>query len=423
MVKFIHAADIHLDSPLKGLQRYEGAPEHLQGATRQAFDNLIELALEEAVDFLLIAGDLYDGDWRDYSTGLYFVNRMHQLREANILVFIVRGNHDAASQITHQLTLPANVVDFSCQKAETIILEHLGVAIHGQGFLERAVTANLSKNYPHPVPSYFNIGLLHTALDGREGHEPYAPCSISDLVSKGYDYWALGHVHGREIVHEKDPWIVYPGNLQGRHVNETGSKGCTLVTLQDGRVESLTHHTLDVLRWCKLTIDCANSTTPDEVLDLVRSQLQQEISLAQGRILAVRLELVGASFAHKALQSEPERWLNEIRLVLQEVATDGAWLEKVKFGTTPKRNLDQLAKEHLPIGFLLSYFTHAEQDLDLIAEIKSEFQILKSKLPADLLCHYPELNLEDPAILGEFLRDAKSLIELALSEEGVANES
>lgn len=421
MVKFIHAADIHLDSPLKGLQRYEGAPEGLQGATRQAFDNLIELALKEAVDFVLIAGDLYDGDWRDYNTGLYFANRMHRLREAGIYVYLVRGNHDAASQITHQLTLPDNVVDFPCDRPTTIKLEALGVAIHGQGFLERAVTANLAQDYPNPIPGFFNIGLLHTVLDGREGHEPYAPCSLADLLSKGYDYWALGHVHGRETVHQ-EPWIVYPGNTQGRHANEVGEKGCTLVTLQDGQVKSLAHHSLDVLRWCKLSVDCSAATHPDDVIELIRDLLPKELAKAQGRVLAVRLELFGASQAHNQLHREFERWQNEIRLVLQEVAGDGAWLEKVKLKTTGKRDLDELAQEHLPVGFLLNYFAHAEQDPDLLEEIQREFQTLKAKVPADLFFHYPELNLGDKQALKEFLRGAQSRVELALGEEGVAHE-
>ena len=188
MVRFIHTADIHLTAPYRGLERYEGAPRLLRSATRQAFDNLIKLAVDQGVDFVLIAGDLYDGDWLDYNTGLYFVRQMNVLREAGISLFLVRGNHDAASQIAKSLTLPDNVREFSCQGPETVILDSLGVALHGQGYLQRQETSNLARNYPDPVPGLVNIGLLHTALDGREGHEPYAPCSVDELVNKGYDY-------------------------------------------------------------------------------------------------------------------------------------------------------------------------------------------------------------------------------------------
>ena len=104
------------------------------------------------------------------------------------------------------------------------MLEDLGLAVHGQGFAKREVTEDLSSAYPQADPHLFNIGLLHTCLDGKPGHEPYAPCTVDGLRSKGYQYWALGHVHNREVV-SQDPWIVFPGNIQGRHARETGSQG------------------------------------------------------------------------------------------------------------------------------------------------------------------------------------------------------
>ncbi|HHD57358.1 MAG TPA: DNA repair exonuclease, partial [Desulfobulbaceae bacterium] len=225
MVTFLHAADIHLDSPLRNLATREGAPvELIRNATRRAFENLVQLAVDEKVDFLLLAGDLYDGAWRDFNTGLFFIEKMRRLKEAGIRVFLISGNHDAASRITRALRLPDNVVHFSSRRARTIELEDLNVAIHGQSYAKRAVTADLAKDYPPPVQGMVNIGLLHTALAGRDGHEPYAPCTPGELADKGYDYWALGHVHQREIV-DKDPWIVFAGNLQGRHIRETGPRG------------------------------------------------------------------------------------------------------------------------------------------------------------------------------------------------------
>ena len=192
MFKFLHAADIHLDSPLQKLEQYEGAPvRELRQATRRAFENLIELAIAEKVDFVLIAGDLYDGDWKDYNTGLYFISRITKLNDANIPVYIITGNHDAASAITKTLRLPDNVKMFPTDKPCTFKLEEVGVAIHGQGFATPAVKKDLSAGYPVAVAGYFNIGMLHTCATGREGHEPYAPCTVAALESKGYDYWAL----------------------------------------------------------------------------------------------------------------------------------------------------------------------------------------------------------------------------------------
>ena len=285
MIKFIHTADIHLDSPLKGLEAHEDAPvEEIRGATRRAFDNLIDLTIEEEVDFVLIAGDLYDGDWKDYNTGLFFAARMGRLSKAGIKVFIVSGNHDAASQITKAMPLPDNVTLFSPRKPQSVKLDDLGVIIHGQSYSFRAVTENLASQYPQNDSNYFNIGLLHTSLTGREGHEDYAPCTLDELKSKGYDYWALGHVHKREIVSE-DPWIVFPGNIQGRHIKETGAKGATLVTVEDGRITAVEERELDVLRWATCRVDLSECETSDSVYDAVRQDFEQELDQADGKTL------------------------------------------------------------------------------------------------------------------------------------------
>ncbi len=209
MLTFLHAADIHLDSPLRGLQRYEGAPaDEIRQATRRALENLVQLAIDQSVAFVLIAGDLYDGDWKDHCTGLFFVSQMVRLREANIPVIVIAGNHDAMNKMTRTLPLPENVHMLDHKRPETIHLEALGVAIHGQSFATQAVLEDLSATYPSAVGGQLNIGLLHTCATGREGHAAYAPCTIPGLVAKQYDYWALGHVHGFEVLHR----IVISGN-------------------------------------------------------------------------------------------------------------------------------------------------------------------------------------------------------------------
>src|SRR5690606_7156287 len=186
---------------LRGLERYDGAPvDQLRGATRRAFENLVELAIDEEVAFVLLAGDLYDGTWRDYNTGLFFGPQMSRLRDAGIGAYMVLGNHDAESRMTKQLRLPDTVHRFRPKQAETRIDEERGVAIHGQSFHRPDESADLSAGYPEPVPGMLNIGLLHTCAEGREGHGRYAPTTVENLVSKGYDYWALGHVHRREVL-------------------------------------------------------------------------------------------------------------------------------------------------------------------------------------------------------------------------------
>jgi DNA repair exonuclease SbcCD nuclease subunit len=172
MIKFIHTADIHLDSPLHRLETYEGVPAaEIRQASRRAFENLIDLAVAEAVNFVLITGDLFDGDWKDYHTGLYFIRQMHRLKAAGIDVYIVSGNHDAAGQMTRRLPYPDNVHLFDHRRPQTHRIGDLNVAVHGQSFAGPVVLDNLARGYPEPLPGCFNIGLLHTSLTGREGHE------------------------------------------------------------------------------------------------------------------------------------------------------------------------------------------------------------------------------------------------------------
>jgi len=195
-MRFIHAADLHLDSPLRGLSSYADAPvERLRTATRDAFSKLVTHAIDEQVDFMVIAGDVYDGDWKDFNTGLYFVRQMGRLRQAGIPVYLLYGNHDAESEMTRSLELPDNVHVFTTREAQTHRIEHLKVALHGRSFRVAATTDNLLPDYPDPVQGFLNIGVLHTALEGNAEHARYAPCSVAELQAKGYQYWALGHVH------------------------------------------------------------------------------------------------------------------------------------------------------------------------------------------------------------------------------------
>ena len=384
-MRFIHAADIHLDSALHGLERYEGAPvEEIRSATRRAFDNLIEMAIDEEVAFVLLVGDLYDGDWKDYNTGLYFVERMGRLREAGIRVFIVAGNHDAASQITKHLRLPENVTLFSTKNPEKVILDDLNVAVYGQGFATRAVTDDLSQAYPQGDPQFFNIGLLHTCLDGKPGHEPYAPCSVDGLRSKGYQYWALGHVHHREEV-SQDPWIVFPGNIQGRHIRETGPKGCTLVTVESGDIVEVEHRDLDVMRWSLCELDVSGSDTVDDIYEQVREGLQSALDSAEGRPAAVRLALQGTCSAHATLHADRERWIQEYRALATGLGGAGIWLEKVSIKTKPSVSVDEVLERDDALSGLLRAIRDMELDASALDELADEISTLRQKLPAELL--------------------------------------
>lgn len=422
-MKFIHAADIHLDSPLRGLERYEGAPvEEIRGATRGALDNLIDLATSENVDFVLIAGDVYDGDWKDYNTGLFFVERMRQLKDADIPVYLLAGNHDADSVITRKLRLPDNVHTFSTKKPERFVVEGLNVAIHGQGFATRAVTEDLSKAYPQADPHMFNIGMLHTCLDGKPGHDPYAPCTVDGLRSKGYQYWALGHVHTREEV-STDPWIVFPGNIQGRHVRETGPKGCTLVTVENASVVAVEHRNLDVMRWTRCEVDVSSSDTTDEIYEQVRDALRRALDEAANHSVAVRLVLQGASVAHSQLLDTREHCIQEYRSLATGLGGAGLWVEKVSIRTTPAMSFDEMVARDDALGGLLRSIGDMVLSDEALEEYAAELSSLRTKLPPALLSGEDSFDPATTESVTAALEDIKQLLLTRLSSAGQGSTS
>lgn len=420
MFRFIHAADIHLDSPLKGLERYEGAPvDDLRRATREAFQNLVQLAIDREVAFVVIAGDLYDGNWKDYNTGLYFVAQMARLREAKIPVVLIAGNHDAANKMTRSLRLPDNVRLLGSREPETVRIEEYGVAIHGQSFEKAAVVEDLSAAYPPAERGCYNIGLLHTSATGREGHERYAPCTLEGLRAKQYDYWALGHVHQREVLHQ-DPAIVFAGNIQGRHIRETGPKGCTLVTVDDARRTSLETTDLDVLRWEICDVDANDAETGDEVLARVRERLQSVLQSADDRPLAVRVRISGPCPAHAMIAARPEQWTNEIRAAALDVGTGRIWIEKVKLQTSLPRDVDHAEWAEGPLGELIRYLEELEADDAALAELSGELGDLRKKLPTELRDGSSALDLETAAAMREQLGPVRQMLVSRLLAAGEA---
>jgi len=405
--KFIHTADIHLDSPLKGLEAHADAPvEEIRGACRRAFINLVDFAITEQVLFLLIAGDLYDGNWKDYHTGLFFTSQMGRLNSAGIKVFIVSGNHDAASQISKSLPLPDNVMVFSVKEPESITLKDAGVIIHGQSYATRIITENMVKNYPQRDENYLNIGMLHTSLNGREGHESYAPCSEDDLQSKGYDYWALGHVHQREYVAEH-PWIVFPGNIQGRHCKETGAKGATLVTVEDDEISSVEHIDFDVLRWAICEIDLSTCNSAADIHKQVKTAIEQEEASADNDPLALRLILTGSCPLHNDLHARSGQWLEDLHSIV--AGFQGVWLETIKIRTKAKITLSELLQDDSPVASLLHTIDAVNPDEHDISILLPELADLATKLPPALQ-NIALLQDSQSYLMEELLPDVRELL-------------
>ncbi|MBT3329966.1 MAG: DNA repair exonuclease, partial [Rhodospirillaceae bacterium] len=368
-----------------GLSNYENAPvDAMRGATREALKNLVNLALAEDCAFVVIAGDLFDGSQRDISTALFFAKEMSRLGQRNIRVFIVFGNHDAESQL-RTMPRPDNVTLLSNRRAETVEVPEFGVAIHGRSFARRDEDRNLAQTYPVATAGRFNIGILHTALTGHAAHENYAPCSVTDLVSKGYDYWALGHIHDFSQRHE-NPAIVYPGNLQGRSVRETGAKGAVLVTVENGAV-ALEHRVLDAARWDAGIIDLTAITSPHGMMEQVRDYLEAAADAAAdaagARVAAVRLTFTGRTPLHAQIIRDERNLVEEIHVLASGLGRD-VWVEKIIFQTAAIFSQAEIAAREDAIGDLATRLAGAGQDGELMALIGDDVRALLNKLPAGL---------------------------------------
>lgn len=419
-MKFLHAADIHLDSPRGGLDRDPEAPaDDIQRAPRRALENLVHLALQERVDFVLIAGDLYDGDWKDYRTGLFFVEQMRRLKDAGIETFLIAGNHDAANKMTRTLNLRDLVTLFDPDEPQTKHPKGHDVAIHGQSFAKQAVLEDLSAGYPAKKSGWFNIGLLHTCATNTE-HDPYAPCTPQGLQRKGYDYWALGHVHTRQSLHEAGaPPIHFPGNVQGRHIRETGAKGCLIVTVDGRGVPTTRFEPLDVFRWERLAVDATGAERGDDVVDRFAAELQRAMASAEDRPLAVRIEIQGACRAHEALASEPGRWAGELRSVATQTGHGRVWIERVNRSTSLPP--DDRPLHDGPVGELIEYLDELRRNDTLLAAIlqdADELRTLHSRLPTALTEGPDSIPLTEPAHLRGLLDDVQQLLTQRLLNRG-----
>jgi DNA repair exonuclease SbcCD nuclease subunit len=407
---FLHAADLHLGSPFTGLSlRDETLAQRFAKASRDAFSNLVSRAIEEQVSFVVIAGDIYDGEWKDTSIGLFFNREIARLDRAGIRVFVLKGNHDAASVVTKAISLPKNVFQFPT-KAETVRIEELQVALHGRSFSNRAMTENIVLDYPDPVSGSFNIGVLHTSCDGRPGHANYAPCTVSQLKSLNYQYWALGHVHEYEEI-AWDPWIVFPGNLQGRNIRECGPKGGVLVDVADGRVAAVRRVIVDQARWAEVTVDLDGIFESSEALKKIEDEIRPAADRAEGRLLAVRVHLTRPDALNHLISVDPRSFSDEVQAAAHRCGED-VWVEDLRIEAAeapvfaPSTEAVDSIDLHAALISLLSDPSLRKNAANLIAEITA-------KLPRGF--HANDRPFADG--LDGLLNDARSLVLARVSRE------
>ncbi len=407
--RFLHAADIHLDSPLLGLRRYPDAPvDRVQSASRRAFARLVDLALDRKVDFVVIAGDLYDGDWKDFHTGIFLVNQLARLEASRIPVVVIAGNHDAQNHMTRSLRWPTNATQLSADRPETHRIDDLNVAIHGQSFARRDIRDNLAASYPDGEPGWFNIGLLHTCLSGADGHESYSPCKPDDLRRLGYDYWALGHVHGRAS-HGKDVPVEFPGNLQGRHARETGPKGCLLVDVDGAGQSTMQFERLDTVCWRQITID---ATELDSDVDLYDCWLQRVMSLVadepeDDRLIAARAVILGSSPLNNVIRGAPDVVESEFRTTAHRAARGRFWLEKVEIRTKPPA---QAVAGDGPLAELAEILDELRDNPALLLEMAGELKDLKNRAEPEFRAFPDAPSLGDAPWLSERLKEVGPLL-------------
>jgi DNA repair exonuclease SbcCD nuclease subunit len=389
--RFVHAADLHIDSPFRGLRDVDKrVGERLRESTFEAFRNLVDLCVDEQVDFLVIAGDIYDGADRSVRAQLRFRDGMRRLSEAGVAVYIVHGNHDPLDGWLSAIEWPEGIHVFG-PEPEWKTVELNGeplAAIQGVSFPTREVRENLVARFTTPTDvgndSLFTIGLLHCNVGGNPDHDNYAPCTLDDLKLTALDYWALGHVHTRQTLRRQNPAVIYPGNLQGRHPNENGPRGCLMVEVSEEGSINTRFHALDVVRWEPTEVDISDIDTLDKLEAAVQQKLDDLSVKAEGRDVICSLTLSGRGKMHAEFirPSAIEDLLVELRATASE--SPWVWVERIE--TRPSIDLDARSDADDFLGATLRHSTEVLQEPEGVQELAGVvgdlFTGRKNALPA-----------------------------------------
>lgn len=411
MFRFVHAADIHLDSPLRTLAlRDADAAALISDASREALRRIVDLCLDEQVDALILAGDLYDGDQTSMKTALFLAAQLRRLEEAAIRVYLIRGNHDAASRISRELTLPANVHLFT---GHATPVEHPRpdgappVYVHGLSFARPHAPESLLPKYRQPVAGAINIGVMHTSLGGVEGHDVYAPCSVADLDAHGFDYWALGHIHKR-AVHRGRSTIVMPGNPQGRDINEPGPRSVTLVAIDDEHNVTLEERITSQAEFARMDVDLTGAASRAEVNARLYGALAQLRDAVASPALLARLRLGGATAMAGWVRRDADRLLGEAQEAAQRL--DQCFIDKLELAADLREPAVTVSDDADPRHELAGLITDRVLPSAAFAQLaRDTLSELIGQLPAELRDAFdPPTEASREALLAE------------LAEQGVA---
>lgn len=379
--RFVHTADLHLDAPLKAIAlRDPDLAREVGVASRTAFSRIVDLCIGEAVGFLLIAGDLWDGAYSSTKTPRFLKQELLRLKGAGIRCFIIRGNHDALARQTGELDLPDNTTLFGGRPStEELELDGQRVAIHGLSFREAHAPESLLPRYPAPRPGAFNIGLMHTSLNGSPGHDNYAPCGLADLEAHGYDYWALGHVH-RRAVHAGRATIVMPGIPQGRDIGEAGPASVTLAHVADDRTITLEERPVACLRFDRTEVDCSGLANWADLLTSLDRAIQQAGQTPRSEEhLVLRPVLQGATALAWRMARDRDRLTEEAHAF---AAAARVWVDKLEVRVAEAGEGGGGA--HLPAELVRTVLEDLPGDPGLAAALDAAARELLRDLPPEL---------------------------------------
>ena len=378
--RFVHAADLHIDSPFSGIGDVDGrVATRLREATYEAFQNLVDLCISTDADFLVIAGDVYDGADRSVRAQLRFRDGLSRLADKGIQTFVVHGNHDPLDGWQSSISWPDGVHIFGATPEWKNIEKNGEVvaAVQGMSYPTREVVDNLAVQFsPPPSGSIFAIGLLHANVGANSAHKNYAPCTVEELSASGIDYWALGHVHTRQTLKRAAPVIAYPGNTQGRHPNETGARGALVVDVDPSGASKTEFVPLDVVRWEHSEVDISSLETIDGLDSAIRQQTDNLSVQAEGRDVICRVTLVGRGPLHEQLAADGA--VDDLLEAARNSWSGGSpwvWVERIVDSTRPAIDIEARAKQDDFLGATLkrALLSSIESDeIDRLTEIVSD---------------------------------------------------
>lgn len=397
LIRFVHSADLHLDSPFQGLAAiHPDIAGRLQRATFDAYDNIIKLCIEERVDALLVAGDVFDGADRSLRAQYRFVEGLKRLDEAGIRSFICHGNHDPLDGWEARLDFPPTALKFGAEveRAPVFPEQPDRAVVYGVSHPTREVRENLIPMFGTAGAEQVSIGLVHANVGTDTGHDAYAPCTLGDLEATAFDYWALGHVHTRQVLREANPTVVYPGNPQGRHPNERGARGVYLVDVGDSGAVRIEFRPMDVVRWDSVRIDIAGLETEGDLMGAIDDELAARRNAAEGRSLVVRIELNGRGDLHGAVAKPAfADGLRDIVNGSWAHQTPFLWCERVRVSTASAFDREQRLQGADFLADLLSISDNWRDDPQALANMRellgeiyvrgNSGQYLRDFLPSD----------------------------------------